>query len=401
MLQALAPDCRRGLVLQVVARHLTCAAATPVAAAPAFPSEAAESSQLGFRPGRVLEQFFPRVGDGTVTFRHPTEADAAQFQRMHHTLRDEKVYARRLTFPSEQLGTAADYLRTVIDCCQAPADPMAAAGNADYIVVEHEGQLVGEGFLSFPKLDHPLAGGPPFLVLGICLIERATSLGIGKRLMLLLEQRALQLGVRTLNLAVWAANSRAVHVYQTLGYIKVKDTELGLEGGNHGHLFQMVKTLRSDVTNPLNSNPRLWDDLGFCTFPGLFSTDEVAEMRAHYSTTTTQGDEFQNPSYPLAEPHTREAFWFELCRSPKLLDAIESLIGPDIVLVFSSFFTKAADGLMSTGPSKDKNGADVAKREQQLATVSFHQDNMYWTAVHGTDGVITVWIALDDADASK
>jgi ectoine hydroxylase-related dioxygenase (phytanoyl-CoA dioxygenase family) len=52
------------------------------------------------------------------------------------------------------------------------------------------------------------------------------------------------------------------------------------------------------------------------------------------------------------------------------------------VLVFSSFFIKPADG---------KNGAAEAQ-------VAWHQDNNYWGAVHGTRGVITVWVAIDDAD---
>ena len=34
----------------------------------------------------------------------------------------------------------------------------------------------------------------------------------------------------------------------------------------------------------------------------------------------------------------------DVCRHPKLLDAIEACIGHDIVLVFSSFFIKPANG---------------------------------------------------------
>jgi GNAT superfamily N-acetyltransferase len=351
--------------LQAVAHHLTAAAP---AAAVTLASEAA------FQPGRVLQRFSSSEGD--VTFRHPTEVDAPLFQHMHHTLRDEEVYARRLTFPSEQLGSAVDYLRTIVACCQGPADPFAAAGNADYIVVEHERRLVGEGFLSWPKPDHPciMADGSdaqdhqmPFLILGICLVEASTGLGIGKRLMLLLERRALQLGARRLNLSVWAANSRALHVYETLEYMTVQVKDMGVEG----RLIQMMKTLdgsasaiESPPPPPMNSDPQHWDTLGFCVFPSLFSPEEVAEMRTHYNGSHVQGEGFQNPNYPLAEPHTRQAHWFEICRHPKLLDAIETLIGPDIVLVFSSFFTKAADGWTTPGSEK-------------LSMVSFHQDNIY------------------------
>ena len=46
----------------------------------------------------------------------------------------------------------------------------------------------------------------------------------------------------------------------------------------------------------------------------------------------------------LGEPHTRSTGWLDVCRHPHLLDAIEACIGHDIVLVFSSFFIKPADG---------------------------------------------------------
>lgn len=88
----------------------------------------------------------------------------------------------------------------------------------------------------------------------------------------------------------------------------------------------------------------------------------------------------------FGEPHTRQRSWLEICRDPRLLDAIESLIGPNIVLVYSSFFVKPADGL-------DANGNE--------AQVAWHQDNNYWAAVHGTEGVITVWLAVDDADVAN
>ncbi len=54
---------------------------------------------------------------------------------------------------------------------------------------------------------------------------------------------------------------------------------------------------------------------------------------------------------------------------------IESILGPDLILVFSSVFIKPP------------GSAD---------TVPWHQDNVYWPSVHGTD-VVTVWVAIDDA----
>lgn len=64
----------------------------------------------------------------------------------------------------------------------------------------------------------------------------------------------------------------------------------------------------------------------------------------------------------------------EIAHNPAVLDAVESILGPDILLWGSSFFIK---------------------EPQTTAYVSWHQDGTYW----GLDGpdVVTAWIALADA----
>lgn len=64
----------------------------------------------------------------------------------------------------------------------------------------------------------------------------------------------------------------------------------------------------------------------------------------------------------------------ELARNPRILDAVESILGPDIMLWGSSFFIKEPG---------------------TTAYVSWHQDGTYW----GLDGseVVTAWVALADA----
>lgn len=64
----------------------------------------------------------------------------------------------------------------------------------------------------------------------------------------------------------------------------------------------------------------------------------------------------------------------DLVRHPRILDAIEDLIGPDILCWTSNFFIKEA---------------------MNPAFVSWHQDATYWGL--DRDDVITAWIALSDA----
>lgn len=78
----------------------------------------------------------------------------------------------------------------------------------------------------------------------------------------------------------------------------------------------------------------------------------------------------------MTEPHPHNAFWLSVCLHPRILDAVESVLGPNLILIMSHLIVK---------PPKD--GLPVA----------WHQDNTYWHTVHGTE-VATVWLAIDDAD---
>jgi non-heme Fe2+,alpha-ketoglutarate-dependent halogenase len=64
----------------------------------------------------------------------------------------------------------------------------------------------------------------------------------------------------------------------------------------------------------------------------------------------------------------------ELARHPTILDAVEDVIGPDILCWSTTFFTKEA---------------------HSSAFVSWHQDATYWGL--STDDVITAWVAFADA----
>jgi len=64
----------------------------------------------------------------------------------------------------------------------------------------------------------------------------------------------------------------------------------------------------------------------------------------------------------------------ELARHPKILDAVEDVIGSDILCWSTTFFTKEA---------------------YSPAFVSWHQDATYWGL--STDDVITAWVAFADA----
>ncbi len=77
---------------------------------------------------------------------------------------------------------------------------------------------------------------------------------------------------------------------------------------------------------------------------------------------------------PLREPHYHYRPIYDLCMAPKLLDCVEALIGPDVVLLYAHILSKKAGG----------------------PRVAWHQDGPYWHRVDPKIAV-TAWVALDDS----
>ncbi len=80
----------------------------------------------------------------------------------------------------------------------------------------------------------------------------------------------------------------------------------------------------------------------------------------------------------IREWHETSRWLFDICMRPRILDIVESIIGPDFYLWASNFFIK------------EPNTKDI---------VGWHQDAYYWPlAPHNT---VTVWLAFLDSDAGN
>ena len=140
----------------------------------------------------------------------------------------------------------------------------------------------------------------------------------------------------------------------------------------------------------LNTDPQRFTDLGYCLFPDVLDPQETVALRQmldeamasplpHFAEAHRQNPGALDRKGYVGEPHARDLRWLEICRHPRVLDAVESILGPNLILVFSSVFIK-----LPRDPTE----------------VAWHQDNTYWPNVHGTD-VATLWLAVDDADAAN
>jgi hypothetical protein len=117
---------------------------------------------------------------------------------------------------------------------------------------------------------------------------------------------------------------------------------------------------------------RQYRDTGYLSPIRALSTAEAAQMRAKL-------EGFEADAGPLAgklrqKSHLLFTWLNDLIRHPRILDAVEDIIGPDILCWGTSFFIK---------------------EPRNPAFVSWHQDSTYW-GLEPAD-IVTAWIALSDS----
>jgi hypothetical protein len=122
---------------------------------------------------------------------------------------------------------------------------------------------------------------------------------------------------------------------------------------------------------------------GFLFPMDVFAKDRVAHILAELeharAVAREQGLESELARLLRANTHYLLPFVHEVARAPQLLDRVESILGPNILLWSAEFFIK--------GAHTDK-------------IVSWHQDLTYW-GLGETDSEMTAWVALSDVNVES
>ena len=122
--------------------------------------------------------------------------------------------------------------------------------------------------------------------------------------------------------------------------------------------------------NALDRDPLAYERDGFLSPITLMSEAEALQHRRALEAAEAR----LGPLHYRVKPYFLFASANELGRHPRLLDAVEALIGPDILLWDSAYVIKE--------PGNNKQ-------------VSWHQDLAYWGL--SSDQVVTAWVALSPA----
>ncbi|MDB6093540.1 MAG: hypothetical protein JWM32_1102 [Verrucomicrobia bacterium] len=108
--------------------------------------------------------------------------------------------------------------------------------------------------------------------------------------------------------------------------------------------------------------------------PPIFNAAEMAKINAelpHLLALLKPGE----TSKDIREWHEASTYLYEIAMNPRILDLVESILGPNFYFWASNFFIK---------------------EPRNPSTVGWHQDAYYWPmAPHNS---VTVWLAFDDVD---
>lgn len=121
---------------------------------------------------------------------------------------------------------------------------------------------------------------------------------------------------------------------------------------------------------------RQYEDLGFYAPVRVLTAAEAGELRRKLETYEASGGAIQGAV--RHKPHLLFTWLNELIRDPRILDAVQDIIGPDILCWGTSFFIK---------------------ERRNPGYVSWHQDSTYW-GLEPPD-IITAWVAFTDSNATN
>ena len=118
--------------------------------------------------------------------------------------------------------------------------------------------------------------------------------------------------------------------------------------------------------------------VGYISPVAVFSADEIMVLRDYFDRLLAQVLAAGDDSYSISTAHMKHGRVYDLLTDVRIVDAVQDLLGDDVVAWGSHFFCKM--------PGDGKR-------------VAWHQDASYWPL--SPSKTVTVWLAIDDADVEN
>ncbi len=156
--------------------------------------------------GKVLHTFKSRKGN-MVEFRYPTKDEFQPLWNFACDLAAEDTFVE-LSGPPPKEAEEKKWFETMLKDVENR--------DAIYVHAYTNNRFIGNGRVLKGKYRHSHVGH-----MGISLVPEFREEGIGTELMQTLIKQAPDIGIRVLELSCFENNSRALHVYEKLGFIKI------------------------------------------------------------------------------------------------------------------------------------------------------------------------------------
>jgi hypothetical protein len=151
-----------------------------------------------------------------------------------------------------------------------------------------------------------------------------------------------------------------------------------------GELADIERDLRFFPASELNPAHLTTEQVRFYNAEGYLgplralSTEDATNLRTFFDGVLAQTLADGGSSYSINGAHRRFAEVWDLMRAQAIVDAVEDILGPNVVAWGAHFFCKLP-----------KDGK----------IVDWHQDAVYWPMTPSK--TVTVWLAIDDTDAEN
>lgn len=155
--------------------------------------------------------------------------------------------------------------------------------------------------------------------------------------------------------------------YPTDDQLKAMDRDLGF----HPSTVENPQVLTRDQVDHFNRN-------GYVSGLKVLEDDEVAGLRTFVDDLIARIMAMGGSSYSAKHAHMKYGAVWDLLTHPRITACVKDVLGPDVVGWGAHFFCKM--------PRDGK-------------TVAWHQDASYWPLTPSK--TLTVWLAVDDADAEN
>ncbi|PWA23658.1 hypothetical protein CCH79_00005983, partial [Gambusia affinis] len=145
-------------------------------------------------------------------------------------------------------------------------------------------------------------------------------------------------------------------------------------------------------TSPAELQER-YNEEGFLSPLPVLDETELREAREAFAKLEEEfGTEYTQ--YSLHNVHLQYPWVMNLTKHPRILQVIQAILGPDVILLDSRFICKYPT-VKPTKLQESKTDQSKPDGDDELPYVAWHQDMRYWGIAGGP--VLSVWLALDDS----